>query len=568
MNTKNYYRLLVVLLIIAVACNHNDTIEEIQETPTETSETSETIIVNGIPMYAGYGYDPIEDRAYRNAIFPEEVYKSTDIQPALSVEVKRIHNLKNLEDYAKNTYSITSKSSGGFLGLVKKTHTTIREVESKIKVNQEQISFIARIKVRHQRFLVNNDAALVPPARRLLEEKKYDRFLDNYGLLYVSDRTTGGEIQLIYTFNYCSIDRWSRDVFIKKAESSILGIFNKNSSTTVTNEEKQYLEQRQEQVNIISNIPGYAPQVIRSVSDMNREISRVQNYLRSNPQKAATIDMKLKPYGDLFTDIELENRYRSKKNCLKAAQELNKYYDKVNFIYYNALSNNDKVKAREELSLIQSQINSGQCLAVEDAVQRFNRKFANTTIATPCDNYVNDIGIGLQMGDHGKCNEPGNRFNANITNRWTAWAGDRDYYDPDWIRIWINKKGGINYKIIDYDFRVAIQLADAHGTRDFGSVRYTPWASEGGGWSAWAADTDWYDYDVVRLKIETRPMQNLLIKDFRLAVQLTDHGTNPRHSGAAKYTSWFSQGGHQSDCAGDSDYYDADAIRIRLEVRK
>ncbi|CAM1344610.1 MAC/perforin domain-containing protein [Tenacibaculum amylolyticum] len=554
-------------LLCTLSCDKE--IENINENSENTlQDNQKTIIVNGQAIYAGYGYDPIEDRAYRSAVLSNEIYESTNIKPALSVEVKRIHNLKNLEDYAKNTYSITSKKSGGFLGLVKKTHTTIREIESRIKVNQEQISFIARIKVKHQRFLVNEEAALIPPAKRLLETRKYDRFLDNYGLLYVSDRTTGGEVQFIYTYNYCNIDRWSRDVFIKKAESNILGIFKKKGSTTVTNEEKQYLEQRQEQVNIISNIPGYAPQIIKSVSDTNREISRIQNYLRSNPHKATTIDMKLKPYSDLFESNTLLQRYQAKKTCLQAAQELNRYYDKVNFVYNNARNHSDIVKAREELNIIRNQINNGQCLAVQNADQKFNSKFANTAIATPCDNYVNTIGIGLQLGDRGKCNNPGGRYNTSITNRWTSWAGDGNFYDPDWIRIWINKRSGLNYKLVDLDFRIAIQLADDRATGGWGHVRYTPWASQGGGWSSWATDSNAYDFDAVRMRIETRYKPNFFIKDFRLGIQLTDHGTHSGHRGSVKFTSWFSQGGGQSDCAGDSNYYDPDAVKIKLEVRR
>lgn len=554
-------------LLCILSCDQE--IENITEDSENTIQKDQkTIIVNGQAIYAGYGYDPLEDRAYRNAIYPNAMYESTDIQPALSVEVTKIYRLKSIEDYAKNRYSITSKSSGGFLGIMKKSHTTIREIESKIKVNQEQISFIARIKVKHQRFLVNKDAALIPPAKRLLQQKKYDRFLDNYGPLYVSDRITGGEVQFVYTFNYCKIDRWSRDVFIKKAESSILGIFNKNSSTTITNEEKKYLEEKREKINIISSIPGFAPQIIRNVQDTNREIKRIQSYLRENPHKATTIRMTLKPYSDLFNDKELKRRYQQKKECLLAAQRLNEYYDKVNFIYYNAKYNKDRIRAKNELNELKKQLKNLNCSVIVNPKTRYENRYANTVKVRPCDNYVNTIGIGLQLGDRGKCNNPGGRYNTPVTNLWTPWAGDGNFYDPDWIRIWINKQSGLNYKLVDLDFRIAIQLADDHATGGWGAVRYTPWASQGGGWSSWATDSNAYDFDAVRMRIETRYKPNFFIKDFRLGIQLTDRGTHSGHRGSVKFTSWFSQGGGQSDCAGDSNYYDPDAVKIKLEVRK
>ena len=120
------------------------------------------------------------------------------------------------------------------------------------------------------------------------------------------------------------------------------------------------------------------------------------------------------------------------------------------------------------------------------------------------------------------------------------------------------------------DFRIAIQLADGGNSgNNSGLVRYTPWASQGGGWSSWATDSNARDFDAVRFKIETREYPGLTVEDVRFGIQLTDGGTStPSKTGIAKYTPWLTQGGGSSGYAGDSNFYDPDAIRVKLEVIK
>jgi hypothetical protein len=55
-----------------------------------------------------------------------------------------------------------------------------------------------------------------------------------------------------------------------------------------------------------------------------------------------------------------------------------------------------------------------------------------------------------------------------------------------------------------YDCRVCVQISDRGCVSQFGSVQCTPWASENGGWSDWATDTNAYDPDCVRVKLECR----------------------------------------------------------------
>jgi hypothetical protein len=58
------------------------------------------------------------------------------------------------------------------------------------------------------------------------------------------------------------------------------------------------------------------------------------------------------------------------------------------------------------------------------------------------------------------------------------------------------------------DLRVGIQLFDQGGTNEAGDPQFTPWLSEGGGWSAWAMDANIYDFDGAVLILEAKVRQN------------------------------------------------------------
>lgn len=84
-----------------------------------------------------------------------------------------------------------------------------------------------------------------------------------------------------------------------------------------------------------------------------------------------------------------------------------------------------------------------------------------------------------------------------------AWAGDSDSFDPDAGRISLNTRPWPHPGRDWYDVRLGIQVADQAGNQP-GNVQWTPWASDGGGWSGWARDPDNFDFDVVKLWMQVR----------------------------------------------------------------
>ena len=119
--------------------------------------------------------------------------------------------------------------------------------------------------------------------------------------------------------------------------------------------------------------------------------------------------------------------------------------------------------------------------------------------------------------------------------------------------------------LIHYGGRIGIQLSDDGCSSQFGSTKYTPWASNGGGWSDWASDSNNYDPDCIKLKLEPETFYSQG-KDFRICVQLSDKSPGS-HSGATKCTPWASDGGGWSDWASDDNREDPDYIRVQLQTR-
>ncbi|MFG3496794.1 hypothetical protein [Streptomyces sp. NPDC047886] len=82
--------------------------------------------------------------------------------------------------------------------------------------------------------------------------------------------------------------------------------------------------------------------------------------------------------------------------------------------------------------------------------------------------------------------------------------------------------------------------------------------------SAWAGDSNGYDPDKHRIFLETRRWpSSVSLTDFRLSVTAVDQGV----PGSAAVTPWASQGGGRTTWAVDSNSHDFDGIVVGLEVQ-
>eukprot|EP01084_Bolivina_argentea_P319525 554215_1 len=122
------------------------------------------------------------------------------------------------------------------------------------------------------------------------------------------------------------------------------------------------------------------------------------------------------------------------------------------------------------------------------------------------------------------------------------------------------------------DFSIGIQVYEGDPGEDVGAAAYTPYAKDGGGWSAWASDPEWHNPNGLRLGLFGRDnvafssnyIQDI---DIRFAIQATDNWYNPGNDGPIQYTPWISEGGGWSGYSRARTNSEWDAIRILLETR-
>ncbi len=194
---------------------------------------------------------------------------------------------------------------------------------------------------------------------------------------------------------------------------------------------------------------------------------------------------------------------------------------------------------------------------------------ANISAAAP------DIAAGIQFIDHGCTGGMGQYSITAYANAITGaaasqWAADSNYYDPDCVRVTLQKSAAALTK----DVRICVQVADSMSPNMFGVItnvdqvgdnRCSPWATDGGGWSGWAYDTNGDDPDGARLTLETRALPSgKQIDDLRLGIQTGDHKCDRRLSGVV-YTPWTNDGGGWSGWA--SGGADPNCLRVELQSK-
>jgi hypothetical protein len=128
---------------------------------------------------------------------------------------------------------------------------------------------------------------------------------------------------------------------------------------------------------------------------------------------------------------------------------------------------------------------------------------------------------------------------------------DDNAKDPDCGRIEMYLSSQVNsipqsQTIYNRDFRLGVGLAESENgcTAQAGAIQWTPWVSDGGGFSWGArAGSNVNDPDCLRIFYESRPLPSgVLIKDIRVGLSTGN--------GAFQWTPWARQGGGWSGYSG------------------
>lgn len=90
---------------------------------------------------------------------------------------------------------------------------------------------------------------------------------------------------------------------------------------------------------------------------------------------------------------------------------------------------------------------------------------------------------------------------ASAGGGWSWWATDKNAYDPDSYRVQVETRS-LDKTLVISNARLGIQMIDKGCRKQAVNPQYTPWAGSGGGWSGWATDKNSYDPDCARLFLE------------------------------------------------------------------
>lgn len=146
------------------------------------------------------------------------------------------------------------------------------------------------------------------------------------------------------------------------------------------------------------------------------------------------------------------------------------------------------------------------------------------------------------------------------------WAFDANKFDPDGARLLLSSTGipaNLDFRICGQ----AIDAVTNRGA-EIGQVVCSLWASQGGGGpTPVVTDPNGFDPDGYRVILDTRPLPaGVEILDVRLSITAFDN--DPRGMfGPTQFTPWLSQGGGFSPYAFDRDAFDPDGYVLAISAR-
>ena len=189
-------------------------------------------------------------------------------------------------------------------------------------------------------------------------------------------------------------------------------------------------------------------------------------------------------------------------------------------------------------------------------------------------NVTTDFKLGIQVADFGSAQAGDFAYTGTYegasSSSTSAWACDADCFDPDSARL--EAVGFTADDVAQKDFRVCIQASDGRTTHsNAGSMACTPWASQGGGVTGMATDSDGFDPDSLRVQISTRawPTNNAdQARDVRFWIRAYDKGAGSIYKLGtwSDFTGWVSEGGGLSGFTPAPIGRDPDGYEIEMEV--
>lgn len=317
---------LMFLAIGAVFLFSCDRDIELNESVLDT-DSKKLVIVDGIPYFAGYGYEPATDREFKPAIQEGNIFETTNLGgDVFDVSLQVVNNEKEVEDLVSK-----GRSRGFKIGfsIFSFGSDRTKNITRHTKFESKYVNIVARVKIKTSKYRADGSPELNDQAKQLIDEGKFDQFVSNYGYSYVSSNTLGGEIYYVYTFDFTKQEEMNRSEFTRGVNLGIGSYFGLNSGGSGGSTSSELINRTLESVNIVSTVPGFSPRPIKNEEDLSSESDRLISYLDNNPTKAPTVDMEVSFYSNFIDKEGLRQKENDRKTCYDKLTQWNEIENRL-----------------------------------------------------------------------------------------------------------------------------------------------------------------------------------------------------------------------------------------------
>lgn len=344
------------LLLFLFACNDDVLLESETKTNSEVIGNSASVksIFNDphAILFLGYGYDPLKSIGYKTGILNdnENYQRNSDLGPTPSnTEILIVDTEEKLKQLTSLKTSVEVDGTNKELILESSLSKSISE---STKIDKSHFLIVAKIDSKLYRFELVGEQYLSNNAASMLNSNTQN-FIDNYGLMFVTDQTIGGTTYYYYQYEINNVMTSSSEEIKSEAKAGIANIFETSESSQSNPSEDNEYKELTEISNAVSSIAGFYPQKIKNSDEYNKELLRMQDYANdlNNIHKLGITNISYKPYSSIVTNNQLENQFIKRNNEINNFNEWSQLKDRITFI--KSSSNNINLINSTTVALVQ-----------------------------------------------------------------------------------------------------------------------------------------------------------------------------------------------------------------------
>ncbi len=308
---KNSLVILLILTFTFLSCQKEDISESDKPTGTnlENNDNAKVLIVNGQPVYVGYGFNISDSRVSRPAIETDFVAENTSSDFRTYIEVTVIAESKDVLDYVEKTKQFGLSLAYPLPGLGGFSYISVKflsaeSVANLLTIDKDHVSVIARVIIPHSSYTVGaGEQFLEYRAERFLERAGPARFMSKFGSSYLESNVLGADLTYTFEYNLSEKTEQEKKDFLTYVAIGILPWFEISVTNQLQTYQKESIRSTYSHSRVVSNLSGFAPRIITDANDVigenpvfQSELFRIGKYMDDNPTLVGTLASKLQPY--------------------------------------------------------------------------------------------------------------------------------------------------------------------------------------------------------------------------------------------------------------------------------